>query len=156
MACMRTCACGLALGAEEESHAAAAHAAEHPEAPEVVAEFLADTVDQRVGVEIAGPRNNGLDGAVEVALQAAAERADVAPLEMAGDLIEDPDGLAAAEPLGFTAQEVLLGDHLKNGTDILRHAAVDEHQALLKFLAGFARDFGVGEDPVIAEAGIRG
>ena len=70
------------------------------------------------------------------------ERADVAPLEMPGDLVEDSDGLPAAEPLGFTAQQVLLGDHFKNGTDILRHAAVDQHQALLKLLASLARNFG--------------
>ncbi len=76
-------------------------------------------------VKIGGPGNDGLDGAVEVTLQAAAERADVAPLKMAGDFVEDFDSLAAAEPLGFTAQEVFLGDHFKNGTDILRHAAVN-------------------------------
>jgi len=88
----------LPLGGEEESHTTAAHAAEHPEAPEVVSEFFANAVDQRVRVKIGGPRNNGLDGAIEVALQAAAERADVAALKLAGDLIEDADRLLAAEP----------------------------------------------------------
>jgi hypothetical protein len=68
-----------------------------------------------------------------------------------GDLIEDPDRLAAAEPLGFTPQQVLLSDHFENGTDILRHAAVNQHQALLKFLASFARNFGFGEDFVIGK-----
>ncbi len=69
----------------------------------------------------------------------------------AGDLLEDSDRLSAAEPFGFTAQQVLLGDHLKNGTDVLRHAAVNQHQALLKFLAGFARDFGRGKNLVIRQ-----
>jgi hypothetical protein len=52
----------LAFWAEKESHTAAAHAPEHPEAPEIVAEFFANTVDQRVGVEVGGPRNDGLEG----------------------------------------------------------------------------------------------
>jgi len=123
----------FSLRVEQESHAAAAHSPEHPEAPEIVTEFNASTVDQRGCVQIAGPGNDGLDRALEVALEATAERSDVAPLEMTGDLIKDCDGLLAADPLGFTAQQVLLGDHFKNGADILRHPTVDEDKALLKF-----------------------
>ena len=94
-------------------------------------------------VQIGGPRNDGLNRAVEVALQAVrrareCHRAASWPVIS----IEDSDCLAAAEPLRLAAQQVLLSDHLKNGTDILRHAAVNQHQALLKFLAAFARDFG--------------
>ena len=58
---------GLAARVEEEAHAPAGHAAEHPEAPEIAAHFGADRLDQRRGVEVAGPRNDGLDGAIEIA-----------------------------------------------------------------------------------------
>ena len=62
-------------------------------------------------------------------------------LECASDLVENADRLLAAAPLGFRAQQVLLGDHFEDGTDILRHAAVHQHQALLKLLARVARNF---------------
>ena len=43
-----------------------------------------------------------------------------------------PDGLLAALPFGLGAQQVLLGDHLQDRPDVLRHAAVDQHQAVLQ------------------------
>ena len=122
----------LFLRAEQEPHAAAAHATQHPEAPEISAELLARAFDQCVGIKICGPRNNALQGAFKILLQRTAQRAHVAPLEMPGDLFENSDSLPPAHPLGFAAQQVLLGDHFKNGTDILRHAAMDQHEALLQ------------------------
>ena len=56
MACSRSCASAFARGVEDESHAAAGHAAEHPEAPEIVAEFLARRRDQRFRVKRCSPR----------------------------------------------------------------------------------------------------
>ena len=126
---------GLAARGEDEAHAAAGHAAEHPEAPEIVAEFGAGALDQGVGVEVAGPGNDGLDGAVEVALGARADGADVAAFEVAEHFVEDADGLLAALPFGFRAEQVLLGDHLQDGADVLGHAAVDQHEALLQAFA---------------------
>ena len=103
------------------------------------------------GIEIAGPGNDGLDGAGEVAVERGAQSANVAALEEPRDLIQDPDGLPSSQPFGFRAEQVLLGDHLEDGADVLRHAAMHQHQALLQPGAGFARDFGIGEDFVIGE-----
>ena len=140
MACMRSCASGLRARAEEEAHAAAGHAAEHPEAPEILAEFGARAANQRLGVEVAGPRNDGLDRAVEIPLRARADGADVAVLQVAHHFVENADGLLAALPLGLGAQQIFLGHHLQNRPDVLRHAAVDQHQALLQFLASRLRN----------------
>ncbi len=42
-------------------------------------------------------------------------------------------------PLGLGAQQVLLGDHLEDGADVLGHAAVDEDQALLELPSRLGR-----------------
>ena len=135
ISCRRSCASALRCGREDEAHAAAGHAAEHPEAPEVVAEFGARPRDQRLGVEVAGPGDDGLERPVEVALRARADRADVAALQVAEHFVEDAERLLPAVPLGFGAQQVFLGDHLEDRPDVLRHAAVDEDQAVLQLLA---------------------
>ena len=74
-------------------------------------------------------------GPVEIPLRAGADRADVAAFEAADHFVEDAERLLAALPLGLRAQQVLLGHHLQDRADVLRHAAVDEHQALLQLLA---------------------
>ena len=51
--------------------------------------------------------------------------------------LENSDCVSTTVPFGFRAQQVLLGDHFEDGTDVLRHAAVHQHEALLQFLAGF-------------------
>ena len=51
-----------------------------------------------------------------------------------------------AKGIGLAAQQVFLGDHLQDRPDILRHAAVDEHEALLQPRAGFRRAILRGED----------
>ena len=142
---------GFAFGTEDESHAAAGHAAEHPEAPEVLAEFGARPADQRLGVEVAGPGNDGLDRAVEILLRACTDRADVAAFQVAQDFIQYADGLPAALPLGFRPQQVFLGHHLQDGSDVLRHAAVHQHQALLQFFARRLRNPVGGEDLVVGQ-----
>ena len=48
------------------------------------------------------------------------------------DLVQNAHGLLAALPFGLRAQQVLLGDHFQNRPDILRHAAVHQHQAVLQ------------------------
>ena len=35
------------------------------------------------------------------------------------------------------AEQVFLGDHLEDGADVLGHAAVDQHQAVLEFASAF-------------------
>ena len=65
----------------------------------------------------------------------APDGADVAALQVAHHFVENADGLLAAVPFGLGAQQVFLGHHLQDGPDVLRHAAVHQHQALLQFLA---------------------
>ena len=47
--------------------------------------------------------------------------------------------LPRACPFGLGTQQIFLGDHLQNRADILRHAAVHEHQAVLKRLRAYRR-----------------
>ena len=46
-------------------------------------------------------------------------------------------GFLASAPLALRPHQIFLRDHFQNGADVLGHAAVDEHQALLKLLARF-------------------
>ena len=131
---------GLAIRVEEEAHAAARHAAEHPEAPEGVSHFGAHLLDEGTGVQVPGPGNDGLDGAVEVALGRGADAVDVALLQLSQDFIQNADGFAPALPLRLGAQQVLLGHHLEDGSDVLRHPAVNQDQALLELVACFPGD----------------
>ena len=55
--------------------------------------------------------------------------------QVADHFVQNADGLLAAVPFGLGAQQVFLGDHLEDGPDVLRHAAVHQHQALLQLLA---------------------
>ena len=66
---------------EHEPHAAPGHAAEHPEAPEVIAEPAADAVDEQLRVRVGRPRDEGLERAEEVARRRAPESADVVRFE---------------------------------------------------------------------------
>ncbi len=52
------------------------------------------------------------------------------------DLVEDAVGLLAGDPFRLAAQQIFLGDHLEDGADVLRHAAVDEHERILELLPG--------------------
>ena len=140
MACKRSCALCLGMRSEDESHAAARHSAEHPEAPEVVAHFRAHAANQRVGVEISRPGNDGLNGAVKIPLGGGAQAANVSALQAGDEVVEDAAGFLAPAPLAFRTQQVFFRHHFQNGADILRHAAVDEHQALLKLLGAFPAD----------------
>ena len=78
---------GLAVRVEEETHASASHAAEHPEAPEIGAEVFTRSIDQCLRVEIAGPGDDVLNGAVEIALRAIADGCDTAGAQMPEHLV---------------------------------------------------------------------
>ena len=129
----------LPLRREDESHAAARHAAEHPEAPKAGAELRANLFDQGLRVVRARPRNDRLDRTLEILRRHRAHRPDVASAERAENLVENAERLAATFPLGFRAQQILLRHHLQNRTDILRHAAVNEHETLLQLASRFRR-----------------
>ena len=116
-----------------------------------VAEFGTCAANERLGIEIPGPRDDGLHGTFEIALGAGSDGPYVAALQMAHDLVEDAHGLAAPLPLRFGAEQVLLRHHFQNGADILRHSAVNQHQALLQLLACGAADFLRRENLVIGQ-----
>ncbi len=61
-------------------------------------------------------------------------------LQVPHHLVQNADGFLPAAPFGLGAEQVLLGDHLQDGSDVLRHPAVHQHQALLKLLARFAAE----------------
>src|SRR5579872_3157409 len=122
----------LARRIEDEAHPTARHAAKHPEAPEVGAEGGPDLIDQRFGVEIAGPGDDRLDRPEEVAGRRRADSGDVALLQVRENVREHLLRLVARRPLRLRAQQVLLRDHLQDRADVLRHATVDENEALLQ------------------------
>ena len=138
-------------GIEDESHAAAGHAAEHPEAPECWAKGLADFVNQSLGVEIVCPGNDGLDGTIKVALRGVADCADLPGAQVCNDFIEDCAGLQTASPLSLRPQQVALSHHFEDGPNILRHATVHQHQAVLQLLARVESDFRLRENAVVGQ-----
>ena len=119
---------------KNEAHAAAGHAAEHPEAPEIFAEGFAGAGDELLGVAVAHPRDHRLERAEEVFGEGAAEAADVARGKERENVVEGGDGAAAGGELRFAAEEIFLGGHLEDGADVLGHAAVDEHEGIGEFL----------------------
>ena len=73
-ACLRL---GLAGGIEDETHATARHAAEHPEAPEIIAELLLRAGDEGFRVEVRGPGDDRLQRTSEIFRGEFSERPDV-------------------------------------------------------------------------------
>jgi hypothetical protein len=53
------------------------------------------------------------------------------------DFIEDAERLPARRSIRGGAQQIFLGHHFQDGADVLRHAAMDEDEAVLEMLAGF-------------------
>ena len=146
---------------KDKTHAAAGHAAQHPEAPEIPAELRARLLDQPVGVEVARPGNDRLDRPAEIALGGLAYGLHIARLQMAQYPVQSSDGLLASRPLLFRAQQILLRHHLQNRPHILGHAAVNQHQAGLQSLPGLLADLippeevMAGQQPAAADAEFR-
>ncbi len=139
---------GSPVGRKEKPHAAAGHSAKHPEAPEILAHGGARPADERIRVQVSGPGDDGLDGTVEVALRFRSDAADIVLLQPLLDLVQDAYGFLPSLPLGLGSQQILFGHHLEDGADVLRHAAVDQHQALLQPFARGGRDLIHAEDLV--------
>ena len=97
-----------------------------------------------------------LNRAEEIAVGGGADAADVAASQAARISSRMRSCLLAALPLGVGPQQVLLGHHLEDGPDVLRHAAVDEDEALLQLLARLRRCVLAIEDAVVGAAGGRG
>ena len=127
---------GLALRIKNKTHAAAGHAAEHPETPEVRAEFRLHGRDERFGERIAGPRNDGLERLAKIARGQSAHTSHLPGFERRHDFVQQTDGLLAAGPFGAGTEQIFFRHHLENRPDVLRHAAMDEHEALLQPFAG--------------------
>ena len=161
---------GLGFGAtvrgKNKTHAAAGHAAEHPESPEIVTEGGAGALDELLGVAIAHPRNHRLQRAKEIFGERTAEAANVAGGEQREDVVERGDGSASGTELGLAAEEIFFRGHLEDRTDVLGHAAVDEHERILEFFSrrggnaieaekGVARQQATATDAVFGVAGLR-
>ena len=80
-----------------------------------------------------------------------ADGGDVADAEVSDDFVENLASVLTCGPFFIGAEEIPFGDHLENGADVLRHAAMDEDEAVLEALAGFGSDFVGGENAVIGE-----
>ncbi len=74
---------------------------------------------------------------------------NIALLQGGEYLIQYAEHALAGAPFGCGAEQVLLGDHLKDGPDVLGHAAVDKHEAILKSLARLCGSLGRSQDTVL-------
>ena len=121
----------FSLRRKNKTHAAAGHAAEHPEAPEVIAKGGSCARDQLFGIKTRDPRDDRLQRAEKVIRQRGAERADVSGGKQTKNMIQRGDSLAPRLPFSFAPQQIFLRDHFKNRSDVLRHAAVHEDERVL-------------------------
>ena len=55
---------------------------------------------------------------------------DVRGMDRRQDLLEDLERSNRATPFVASAEQILGGDHIEDRADVLRHPAVNEHQAL--------------------------
>ncbi len=117
---------GLDARIKDESHAAAAHAAEHPESEKLLAEPFTDPVDHGLSVQVRRPRNDGLDRAEKVARCRRADGRNISGTQRLDDFIQNFHRFLAGLPLGLGAEEVFLRHHLQNRADVLRHATMDK------------------------------
>jgi hypothetical protein len=136
---------GLPLGRDEEGHPAARHPAEHQEPPEIVAERGPRLGDDRLGEPVAHPGDDPLDRPFPVLGRERAQRPHVRRPDRLDDPFEDPQRLLAILPFRLAPEQIFLRDHVQDRPDVLRHPAVDQHQAArqrpveLGDVAGFVR-----------------
>ena len=88
------------LRRKDETHAAAGHPTEHPEAPEIGTEFGFALLDEPLGEVVGGPRDDGLQRLPEIARGGLADAADIPSSKCIDDLIQDSERLLAARPFG--------------------------------------------------------
>ncbi len=67
----------------------------------------------------------------EVARGRSANRRHISATQGAEDFVQQAKRLLAGVPFGFGAQQIFLGHHFQNRPDVLRHAAVNEDEAVL-------------------------
>ena len=129
----------LALRCEDEAHATARHAAQHPESPKVIAEGLGSAGDQLLREMGGSPRDDRLDRPAEVAGRRCSQTPDVALAKRVDHLIEQPERILSPGPFRRQTEEILLRDHFQDGPDVLGHTAVHDDEGILE---GAARGFG--------------
>ena len=122
----------LAQRVKEKAHPPPRHAPQHPEPPEVGAKGRTSPLDQRLSVQVAGPRDDRLDRAAKVELGGSPQPPNVALRQQRPNLLVDPNRLLPPRPLCLGTQQILLGHHLQNRAHILRHPPMHQHQALLQ------------------------
>ena len=124
----------LAAWCHHEAHAAAGHASEHPEAVEVTAQRRLGALDELFRIVCGSPGNDGLNRTLEVPRGGRSDSLDVALLEAAGDFVQQAEGVLTCLPFRGGAQQVFLCHHFENRPDVLGHASMDEHEAVLEQL----------------------
>ena len=125
-----------------KSHPAAGHSAEHPESPELVPVLVTTFFDQHIGESIGRPRNDRLQRSFEVSGGDFTDSLDVALRRWPQRLRpESASPRPRPGPLSLAAQQIVFGHHFQNRSDVLCHAAVNEHQAVLDLLTCFLRRF---------------
>ena len=134
---------------KNESHPAAGHASQHPEAPKILGELRAHASDECFRIKGAGPRDDALNRLSKIARGGQSDGADVAALQRRENFLQCLQRFLAGAPLRLGPEQVFFGDHFEDGADVLGHAAVNEHEARLQIAAGFGRNIAVAEDAVL-------
>jgi len=147
-------------GVHHHAHAAAGHAAQHEKAVEVIAQPLRGAVHNRFREPVGHPGNDGLERVVPVARGASAQGFDIARLQRVEDAVENTAHAPARVPFGLGPEQVFLRDHFQDGPDVLRHAAVNQHEGGGQALRNLGMQVAVAEDavprqePPLADAGL--
>src|SRR6516225_1421993 len=92
---------GFALWSEYKTHAAAGHAPEHPESPEITGKMPADSIDQGLGVQIAGPGDDRLNRLLEIVRCRGANSPNIIRAQGGDNFIQDRECLLPALPFCF-------------------------------------------------------
>mmetsp|Transcript_24904 Transcript_24904/g.59964 ORF Transcript_24904/g.59964 Transcript_24904/m.59964 type:complete len:263 (-) Transcript_24904:1137-1925(-) len=103
----------------------------HAEAPESVAETFSNASYERFSVEVRRPRDNRADGSEEIFRNQPGNLLDIALSKRDQKFVQNFHRPVPRMPLFLLSQEVLFCDHFQYGADILGHAPVHQHQALL-------------------------
>ena len=98
-------------------------------------------LDERLGEVIGRPGNDRLDRPVEVPRRSRRRaRARRRRAGLPASSSKMPQCLPARCPFRLGAEQILLRDHVQDRADVLRHAAVDEDEALLQAAARRRRE----------------
>src|SRR5204862_7039924 len=103
------------------------------------AAFAADSRQRSCGEIVRGPRDDRLNRLLKVTGCRAAAPFYVALSQRGQNLLQNAEHALPRLPFSFGTQEVLLGYHLADGSNILSHATMHEHQTVLEASPCFPR-----------------